>query len=332
MVTAFNNTLSLQNISRFSLLPEPAVFSPANANFKMHSYINGYVHEILDETTENLPTCSLNDRYKFDNVTLKIQDYANNFKSIESEINNLFGDSALTLDQSDPRPKLLYFMGRYDPDGAFKVSNRVGDMDWGISPLLKSLDTSHDIQFKIIERGNQICEEIAEAFENGLKIKSIVIEAHGSPTTIRLSEKNVILLNTLGKVESLRENCFSGLDENAEIILFSCNTGEYENGIASALAKLSQKVVWAPSTEASAPLTKFSLNSPPEPTFKGSNSVGFFEGMINALTMDRDFSRNFAESTCKFFPDGSRSCIMLWQKTIPRIYSITVNYLFNFFQ
>ncbi|MBA3814972.1 MAG: hypothetical protein H0X29_00310 [Parachlamydiaceae bacterium] len=233
------------------------------------------------------------------------------FASIEAGVKHEFGDSALEFDTNDPRPKLLYLVSDNDPSGALKLFDTVDfsayKIEKGIYPLIKTLNKSHDLRFKVIKKANQICEEIAIAANNNIKISSLIVAAHGNPSRIIFSKPSVDLtLNALRQI-SLNKNCFSGLDPKAEIILQPCQTGKEKNGIASAIAIKSKKIVWAPKSSITSDSCDYSSNSPIRPIFIDITNFSLFHKILFDLNKNFTAFSRF-DSTCKFYSNGSNTC------------------------
>nr|MBA3817013.1 hypothetical protein [Parachlamydiaceae bacterium] len=132
-----------------------------------------------------------------------------------------------------------------------------------------------------------------------------VIASHGDYNGIAFSSGDVTL-NALGQT-SLKKNCFFGLASDAEIILESCNTGKEKNGIASAIAIQSKRVVWAPKSTISTFYYKFSADTPPIPTFL--DHTKFSQLQTLAFVVNKNFTSVASyDITCKFYPDGTSTC------------------------
>lgn len=198
--------------------------------------------------------------------------------------------------------------------------------DQGIGRVIMGLNKKFDVRFKVILNTSEICTEIAKAAKIG-DVESLIINAPGAHNSLSFSKTNAImqhphqpavllnvdhellqepLLNTdnafyndeILKILAILEavidkNCFSGLSPGATISLLSSSTGQSPTGIASALSKLSQRIVWAPKEQLAIVKTAFSSHIPPVPTF---------------MPLHSEQHSIFDDMACKFFPDGSSAC------------------------
>lgn len=238
----------------------------------------------------------------------------------------LYGNDVLNTNPSDSRPKILIVYSTNDPEGALTITKKIGvegnEFLIGVGKKFKEVNNNYDINFQEISSGIQMCEEISKISN----LTTLIIVGHGTPHSIELSPplwsnrfdygqikdqnpKN-LLIDDSGKINIIN-GCFSSLSKHAEIILFSCSTGKDKDGIANKIAENSQRVVWAPSEDISSMQIALSDNVPTIPTFtKHPTQMGFITGF---------------ESTCKFFPDGSRSCGSVATKIIPYLYNLIFN-------
>lgn len=128
------------------------------------------------------------------------------------ELRNEVRDELLRLNINDPREKLLYFRAARDGNGALNPKS---------SPqILNPLYNKFDMKYRVVQSYDEICEEIQEAAKIG-KLTTVIIDAHGSPEGIYLSENKGIHRFALYSSPS----CFAGLDPSATIFLFACCTG-----------------------------------------------------------------------------------------------------------
>lgn len=205
----------------------------------------------------------------------------------EIEVMNLLGEGALKLDPNSSLPKALFQLAFTDYNGAYQINGPD-------SSLLKSLSTlnkSYDLQFNILKKPQDLCDNIAAAIKLG-DLKTIVIAGHGEENRIYINEKSwtgMIGRSLNPKIVNIAENCFAGLPEDTQITLLSCLTGKYKDGIANAIATVAQRVVWAPSDVFCPIATSFSETVPAVPIFYDNGC------------QQKDL-------TCKFLPDDTRIC------------------------
>lgn len=188
----------------------------------------------------------------------------------------------------------------------------------GSEKIIRGLDKSHDIRYKVIRKPEEICEEIKAATKAG-ELKSVIIQGHGrehftslvkSFYGLHVSEEGTLIgksgkLYTLDSTQKkMDESCFSGLSPDATITLISCKQGKQLDGLAQAIAIQSKRVVWAPKENAHIFRTSFSETVPPVPTFTTAGS-----------SLDGD------KVTCKFYPNGEHSCDAFQTKFIDKIKS-----------
>jgi hypothetical protein len=127
----------------------------------------------------------------------------------EDDVETFLGKSYLHLNQSDSRPKFLWLTADYDHNGALKVSiGRIG----GLESLL-------DFKYQIIDHPEELCNAIQSAVKTG-NLQTIVLDAHGSPSSIALSPQKLISV-----LQSLSPGCFKGVPRNAKFFLKSCFGG-----------------------------------------------------------------------------------------------------------
>jgi hypothetical protein len=146
----------------------------------------------------------------------------------------------LRLRIDDKRDKILYLAAEWDHNGALEPG-------W-VSKLLTTLAIEFDLKYKVIRTFDEICEEVREAVKTG-KIASVIIEGHGEPDEIALSVSN----NSVETIDATEDfaQCFSGLDNDGQIILLSCLTGAPKDGdpfnnIADKIATGANRVALAP--------------------------------------------------------------------------------------
>ncbi|HEV8053151.1 MAG TPA: hypothetical protein VGP47_11715 [Parachlamydiaceae bacterium] len=217
----------------------------------------------------------------------------------------------------------------------------LNENDQGIGRFLKSLNINFDIRFKVISTALELCEEIATASKIN-NFKSLILNGHGAPNAIIISDKELILQDSENQkvlysvnynsingmpvvnniISTIDESCFSGLPSDATISILSCNVGRSPTGIASTISKLSQLDVWAPRDIMTSIKTELSSDIPPVPTF------------WDARKAENSF---FDDHACKFSPDGLSKCGSLNAKLLPVVMdyaplvtlSLTVLYCVN---
>jgi hypothetical protein len=291
----------------------------------------------------------------------------------EESVKRILGEESLKLDPDDPRPKLLYLVAKNDFKGAFEVDDMLGI---GEKANLETLSKTHDILYKVITSADEVCAEIAKGSEIG-ELKSLIINAHGGPDTMDFSNDSELqslngklyATNRLDAIPTtITTYCFTGLSPDAEISLKSCSTGSTTDGIAAAIARLSNRTVWAPSIDVSGyPYSVASSTIPARISFTDfsliSTSIKSIALIIlNTLNTSKKkwvyllkLGANFlilksaltdlisTDVTCQFLPDGSRNCPPSEEFTIDRnlghmlicaigIKNFAIHHLKNFLQ
>lgn len=124
---------------------------------------------------------------------------------------------ALRLHRGNRLPKVLYLVAKFDHA---KLEKRAlgprGD-------FLEPIFTGFDSKYKEVQSFQDICREIKDASRTG-KLANVIIQAHGNPNSMKISETNWIL----GSQDFA--SCFSDLEPSGKIILISCNVGSPQNG------------------------------------------------------------------------------------------------------
>jgi len=209
----------------------------------------------------------------------------------EIEAQNYFGKEILELDPTDLRPKALYLVSSSD-DTVFSFAPIKQFLDTfgfqsgsGSKPHLETLNKTHDVLYRMISSFKEICPTITAGAKTG-KITTLVLFAHGDSDGISLPDQSLNRFDQ--RTIALMDGCFSQLDEQAEISLLSCATGRYPDSIASIIAQLADRTVWAPETSVTPSATEFSLSIPSRPTF-------------STIYSTKDLA-------CKFSREGVRTC------------------------
>lgn len=215
----------------------------------------------------------------------------------EKNLRDILGENALELDPKDDRPGALILFSSNDHNSAFDPLNS--------KDQFLPLNKTHDIYFKVISQGSEVCSKIKEA-ANIKPIKTLIIGAHGehdsnslylSPSTFSYSPNK----NAKSFLDSLEWNqkCFEKLDESAEITLIACSSGGKNDGVAATLANVANRVVWSPYDFSATPLITFNEEIPARPVFnsfsaaKNGNPFWYYLG---------------PGDTCQSLPSGGHSC------------------------
>jgi hypothetical protein len=121
------------------------------------------------------------------------------------------GEHFLHLDPSDPRPKVLWLVASYDDNGALNPRDNFEH--------LYRLHDLTDVKYQVIKHSEELCNAIQAARKVG-NLQSVILNAHGSPFSIVLS-----LQHSISILQSLPQDCFAGMPEDAKIFLASCSGG-----------------------------------------------------------------------------------------------------------
>jgi hypothetical protein len=141
----------------------------------------------------------------------------------------------LYFKKGDKREKFLILCAEDDPKDALNPE---------IGPFLKDitkLSTRFEVKFRTISRIEDIRAEIELAAQAG-KITGFMLRGHGNPLFIILGSDPVS--GTL-RIDNIPSGTFSKLDPKCVIVLDSCRTAQYPNGIAYEIASQSQRVTYA---------------------------------------------------------------------------------------
>lgn len=116
---------------------------------------------------------------------------------------------------------------------------------------------SHYLAFKVLRRRTEISQKIQEARQElgGRPIQILVVNAHGSPSSIRFGKESP---SGLYQISDVQPDDFALLSFDATIILISCDTGQQ---IAQKISDVSHRVVVAPCISLS-PYRSFTFHCP----------------------------------------------------------------------
>lgn len=237
----------------------------------------------------------------------------------EKDVLDIFGNEMITFNPYDSQSKALFLSSSFGDQNPMKIETdawyNLQNLDNLISKAerdyhgnrgsLVALSNSHDVRYKVISSVDEMCAEIAAAAKIG-KLKTLVLNMHGSPYTMYLPGMEVVLN---GKFQGIPSDCFAGLDQEAEITLLSCQSGASPDGVAYAIATAAQRIVWAPTVNIGSQV--FWDGIPARPSFFSYATVidcfvktqGITSAFISALKAEL-----YSGITCKFSPDGSREC------------------------
>ena len=154
----------------------------------------------------------------------------------------------LRICTEDPKPKVLYLSADHDINGALEPKKS--------APFLSSLAQNYDLKFKVISSFDEICREISDASKAGT-IAAVIIDAHGSPNNLLLSQtepkKLAKLTPTMEWINDEKDfaGCFASLYPFGKIVLAGGSTGapqmgDRNNNLAQKIATKSNLWVEAP--------------------------------------------------------------------------------------
>jgi len=205
---------------------------------------------------------------------------------------SLYGNHILQVDPLDPQPKALYCVTA-DTHSIFNIIQK--EYNRGSQKIIDALLKTHDVAIREIESPEEICEAIAAASRN-VDLQTVVLHAHGSSGSISFPNKSLsnwdwsdlVFASDVHKLSGVVEECFKGLAPDAEITLLSCSTGKREDSIASSIARIANRTVWAPLAPVNLRVTEFSATAPARPLWETAYGT--------------------KDLACRFTPDGKRLC------------------------
>ncbi|HUD02325.1 MAG TPA: hypothetical protein VMR37_08340 [Rhabdochlamydiaceae bacterium] len=150
----------------------------------------------------------------------------------EIEVQRLLGEEYLYFKKNGPKEKFLILSTEADYNTAFDP--------WKITSIVRKLSAKFDVKFRTIFTVEDIEKEVRLASQAG-RVMGLMLRAHGSPTTMHLSD-------TPGSgwltTRTVSPHLFEGLDPDGMIILDSCSTAGgiiRHFSLAARVANLSQR-------------------------------------------------------------------------------------------
>lgn len=136
----------------------------------------------------------------------------NDLHPYETFIARNWGTALLRLNQSDPKPKILWLVGSWDYNTALNPKH-------SLDKIAYRVEKYNDFKYKVIDHPQHLCNEIQSAVQIG-NLTTLVLHAHGNWGSLHLNEQR----NGLSVLQPLPDGCFANVPENVRIILISCAT------------------------------------------------------------------------------------------------------------